>query len=170
MIQDYLGKRARIADTAYVHESAVLIGDVKIGEESSIWPNTTLRGDDGPIHIGTQTSIQDGTVIHCTTDLSWTEVGDRVTVGHGVILHGCKIANDCLIGMGSIILDGAIIETGAIIGAGSMIPAGKTIPADTLVIGNPFRIIRTCTDNDRLMISNGWKEYVQRCREYRGLS
>jgi carbonic anhydrase/acetyltransferase-like protein (isoleucine patch superfamily) len=152
---------------AYVHASAVLIGDVQVGRESSVWPNAVLRGDDASIVIGEQTSIQDGTIIHNTTGLSHTVIGDRVTVGHGVILHGCIIEELCVIGMGCIILDNAVIERGSIVGAGALVPPGKRIAAGSVVVGNPARVHRQCSDADRQAIEFGWQEYVKRTREYR---
>ena len=116
--------------------------------------------------IGAQTSIQDGTTIHCTEGFSKTTVGARVTVGHNVILHGCTIGDDCLIGMGSIILDNAVIEPGALVAAGSVIPSGKVVKAGTMVVGNPFRVIRTCNDRDRALIEFSWRAYVQRTADY----
>jgi len=157
----------RIHARAFVHTSAVVIGDVEIGEQSSVWPNVTMRGDDGPIVIGCRSSIQDGTVVHMTGGLSTTTVGDRVTVGHGAILHGCTIEDDCIIGMGSIILDNAVIERGCIVGAGALVPPGKRVPAGSVVVGNPFRLLRACTPKDREFIEFSWTEYVERTRQYR---
>lgn len=159
-------KRPRIDPSAYVHRAAVIIGDVIIGPESSVWPNVTLRGDDGPIVIGSQTSIQDNSVIHCTEGWSWTRVGDRVTVGHSVVLHGCTIHDDVLIGMGSIVLDNAIVESGALVAAGTLVPPGKVVKAGTLVAGNPMKVLRECRDKDRAMIETGWRAYVKRAHEY----
>lgn len=152
---------------AFVHASAVIIGQVRIGAQSSVWPNVTLRGDDGPIAVGRQTSIQDGTVVHMTEGRSTTTVGDRVTVGHGVILHGCTIEDDCIIGMGSIILDGAVVERGSIVGAGALVPPGKRVRAGTVVVGNPFTVLRECTQADREFIEYSWREYVKRTEQYR---
>ena len=132
----------------------MLIGQVTLGAGSSVWPNATLRGDDAPIVVGAQSSIQDGSTIHATEGQSRTTVGDRVTVGHNVILHGCTIGDDCLIGMGSIVLDSAIVEPGAFIGAG------------TLVMGNPFKLVRVCTQADRDWIEHSWRAYVRRGQEY----
>jgi len=157
----------QIDPEAFVHASAVIIGRVHIGAQSSVWPNVTLRGDDGPITIGRQTSIQDGTVVHMTEGRSITTVGDRVTVGHGVILHGCTIEDDCIIGMGSIILDGAVVERGSIVGAGALVPPGKRVPAGSVVVGNPFTLLRPCTEADREFIAYSWREYVTRTRQYR---
>lgn len=166
MLEAHAGKFPRIAPTAFVHGAAVLIGDIEIGEESTIWPHVTLRGDDGPIYIGSQTSIQDNTVIHCTEGWSFTSVGSRVTVGHSVILHGCTVHDDVLIGMGSIVLDNAVIEAGALVAAGTLVPPGKRVAAGTMVAGNPMRVIRECGDKERQMIEMGWRAYVKRGAEY----
>lgn len=160
-------KHPRVDPSAYVHPSAVLIGEIEIGPESSVWPNVTLRGDDGPIVIGSQTSIQDNTVIHATEGLSWTRVGDRVTVGHGVILHGCTIHDDALIGMGAIVLDNAVVESGAMVAAGTLVPPGKIVRSGTLVAGNPMKLLRECRDTDRAMIEFSWRAYVKRAAQYR---
>ena len=159
-------KRPRIDPAAFVHPAAVLIGDVLVGPESSVWPNVTLRGDDGPIVIGSQTSIQDNSVIHCTEGWSWTRVGDRVTVGHSVVLHGCTIHDDVLIGMGAFVLDNAVVESGALVAAGTLVPPGKIVKSGTVVAGNPMRVLRECRDTDREMIEHGWRAYVKRAGEY----
>ena len=165
-LEAFGGKHPRVDPTAFVHAAAWLIGDVVIGPESSVWPHVTLRGDDGPIVIGSCTSIQDNTVIHCTEGLSWTRVGDRVTVGHSVILHGCTIHDDVLIGMGSILLDNAVVESGALVAAGTLVPPGKIVRAGTMVAGNPMKVVRECRDKDREMIEFGWRAYVRRAAEY----
>lgn len=166
-IERFAGHHPQIHAEAFVHASAVIIGQVRIGAESSVWPNVTLRGDDGPIVVGARTSIQDGTVVHMTEGRSTTTVGDRVTVGHGAILHGCTIEDDCIIGMGCIILDDAVVERGSIVGAGALVPPGKRVPAGTVVVGNPFTVLRPCTPADTEFIAYSWREYVQRTRQYR---
>ncbi|MEZ4427918.1 MAG: gamma carbonic anhydrase family protein [Nannocystaceae bacterium] len=166
MLQAFAGHRPRVDPTAFVHEAAVLIGQVTLGAGSSVWPNATLRGDDAPIVVGAQSSIQDGSTIHATEGQSRTTVGDRVTVGHNVILHGCTIGDDCLIGMGSIVLDSAIVEPGAFVGAGTVIPPRKVVRAGTLVMGNPFKLVRVCTQADRDWIEHSWRAYVRRGQEY----
>lgn len=166
-LEPFGDKRPSIDPAAFVHAAAVVIGDVLIGPESSVWPNVTLRGDDGPIVIGSQTSIQDNAVIHCTEGWSQTRVGDRVTIGHSVVLHGCTIHDDVLIGMGAIVLDNAIVESGALVAAGTLVPPGKVVKAGTVVAGNPMKVLRECRDKDREMIETGWRAYVKRAAEYR---
>lgn len=165
-LEAFGGKHPRLDPSAFVHAAALLIGDVVIGAESSVWPHVTLRGDDGPIVIGRQTSIQDNAVIHCTEGMSWTSVGDRVTVGHSAILHGCTIHDDVLIGMGSIVLDNAVVESGALVAAGTLVPPGKIVKAGTVVAGNPMKVLRECRDSDREMIDFSWRAYVKRAAEY----
>lgn len=166
MIEAFGGKLPRVHASAYVHAAAVLIGDIEIGAESSVWPNVTLRGDDGPILIGCRTSIQDNCVIHCTEGLSHTRVGDRVTVGHMAVLHGCTIHDDVLIGMGAVLLDNVVVESGALVAAGTLVPPRKIIKAGTVVAGNPMRVLRECSDKDREMIAFSWRAYVKRADEY----
>jgi carbonic anhydrase/acetyltransferase-like protein (isoleucine patch superfamily) len=165
----FAGKLPQVDPSAFVHPAAVLIGDIEIGPESSVWPNVTLRGDDGPIIIGSCSSIQDNSVIHCTEGLSYTRVGDRVTVGHSVVLHGCTIHDEVLVGMGAIVLDNAVVESGALIAAGTLVPPGKVVPAGHVVMGNPMRVLRECRDDDREMITVGWQAYIKRAAEYRRL-
>lgn len=166
VLEAFDNKLPRVHPSAFVHAAAVVIGDVEIGAQSSIWPNVTLRGDDGPIVIGSCTSIQDNAVIHCTEGLSQTTVGDRVTIGHSVILHGCTIHDEVLIGMGAVLLDNVVVESGALVAAGTLVPPGKIVRAGMLVAGNPMRVLRECADKDREMIAFSWNAYVKRAAEY----
>lgn len=166
VLEAFAGKLPRIAATAFVHDAAVLIGDIELGEGSSVWPHATLRGDDGPIRIGSHTSIQDNAVIHCTEDWSFTTIGSRVTIGHSVILHGCTVGDDVLIGMGSILLDRAVVESGALVAAGTLVPPGKRVEAGMMVAGNPMRVLRPCGERERQMIEQGWRAYARRSAEY----
>ena len=167
-LERYRDHFPKVHPTAFVHSHAVVIGDVEIGPEASIWPGTVLRGDDAPIRIGALTSIQDGSVVHTTTGLSKAIVGERVTVGHRVILHGCIVEDECLIGMGAILLDNCVIGRGSIVGAGAVVPVGRVIPPGSLVLGMPAKVVRPCGEKDRLMIETGWHEYRERAREYPG--
>lgn len=167
MIERYLDALPRIHPDAWVHATAVLIGDVTVGPESTIWPHATLRGDDGPIVIGARSSIQDGTVVHCTEDLSATIVGDRVTVGHNVTLHGARIGDDCIVGMGSTLLDNAELGAGSILGAHSLLTQGVRIPPGSLALGAPAKVVRPLTDKERDWIAYSWRRYVQQCAIYR---
>jgi carbonic anhydrase/acetyltransferase-like protein (isoleucine patch superfamily) len=166
MIESCRGFTPEIDPLAYVHDSAVLMGRVRVGKDSSIWPHCTLRGDDGSIVIGERTSIQDGTVVHLTSGLSNTVVGDDVTVGHKAILHGCQIGNFVLVGMGAIILDNAQIGEYSLIGAGAVITAGKVIPPRSLVLGSPAKVIREVGERELMMIQAGALSYVEKTREF----
>jgi len=128
-----------IHPTAFIHPDAVLIGDVQVGAESSVWPTAVLRGDHGAIVIGDRTSIQDGTVMHCTSFLD-TVVGSGCTVGHNAHLEGCLVEDDSLIGSGSVVLHGATIGTGAVVGAQALVPNGLRVPPGALALGVPARI------------------------------
>ncbi|MEZ4452400.1 MAG: gamma carbonic anhydrase family protein [Nannocystaceae bacterium] len=165
-LEPFRGKSPIVDPEAFIHPAAVVIGEVRIGRASSLWPGAVLRGDDAPIVIGDETSIQDGTVIHATEGQSATTVGSRVTVGHRVILHGCTIGDECLIGMGAILLDNAVIEPGAFVGAGALVPPRKVIRSGELVMGSPCRVVRMCTAADREWIEHSWRSYVARTREY----
>ena len=170
MLQAFDGMRPRLHETAWVHESAWLIGDVALGEEASVWPTCVLRGDMGPIVVGRQSNIQDGTVCHDTTALSKTVVGARVTVGHRAVLHGCVIEDFCLIGMGAIVMDNVVVGTGSLIGAGAVVPPGRVIPPGSLVLGSPAKVIRPVGDRERQMIDEGWQSYVTKVRRWRELT
>lgn len=156
--------------TAFVHERATLVGEVEVGAESSVWPGAVLRGDEGAIRIGARSSIQDNTVIHATAGLSVTTVGERVTVGHRAILHGCAVEDDCLVGMGAILLDGCVVGRGSLIGAGAVVTQGRVVPPGSLVLGIPGKVVRPCGEKERAAIDRGWRDYVERAREYRARS
>ena len=167
MIRPFREKAPRVAQDAFVAHSADVIGDVAIGPRSSIWYGAVLRGDVESIRIGSETSIQDNTVIHVDSSGFSTIVGDRVTVGHGVVLHGCRIGDDALIGIGSIVLNGAEVGDGAMIGAGSVVTPGTKIPAGMLALGSPARVRRPVTDEERRHVRLGVENYVQLGREHR---
>jgi carbonic anhydrase/acetyltransferase-like protein (isoleucine patch superfamily) len=167
MISKFLQHSPDIHENAFVHEHAVLIGQVSVGANSSIWPGVVLRGDMGRIAIGENTSIQDGSICHITEGLSETLVGNRVTVGHRVILHGCIVEDECLVGMGSILLDNCVIGKGSLIAAGALITAGKRIPPNSLVMGSPAKVIREVNDRERAMIDGGWRIYVEYAKQYK---
>jgi gamma-carbonic anhydrase len=160
MIHAFEGKQPQIHPEAFVHPDATIIGDVTVGARSSIWPGVVLRGDMGRIVIGKETSIQDGTVAHMTEGWSETVVGDRVTVGHKVILHGCIVGDECLIGMGSILLDNVKVGSGSLIGAGSLLTYGTEIEGGSLAFGSPAKVARAVKDKEKAMIEGGWQNYV----------
>ena len=169
MIRSYRGIAPRIALSAYVDPSAQVIGDVTVGERSSIWPNASLRGDVGSIIIGAETSIQDNCSLHQDHGFPLT-IGDRVTVGHSVTLHGCTIADDALIGIGCIVLNGAKIGRGAVVAAGALVPEGMEVPPDTLVMGMPAKPRRAVTEEEQARFQEGVRHYVEKAQAYRSES
>lgn len=160
MILPFNGSEPRIATTAFVADSADLIGDVTLGEHSSVWFRCVLRADIHYIRIGARTNIQDGTVLHGMKDLYPVVLGDEVTVGHNVTLHGCVIESRCLIGMGSIVLNNARIGEGSIVAAGSLVTEGTVIPPRSLFMGSPARFRRHLTDADLDIIRRYASNYV----------
>lgn len=166
MIQPYRDLQPRLHPSAFVHPSATLIGDVELGPRVSAWPGVVLRGDQGPIRVGAESNLQDGTIAHCTGGRSSTILGARVTVGHRVLLHGCVVEDDCLIGMGAILLDNCVIEPWCIIGAGALVPEGRRIPSGSLVLGVPGRVVRPLSEAQREQIRHGHDEYLRLAAEY----
>jgi len=170
-IRSFAGKNPLIAKSAYVDDLAVIIGDVVIGEESSIWPMTVIRGDINSIRIGNRTSIQDGTVIHVNHAGEYNQqgdsviIGDNVTVGHQATLHGCTIGDHCLIGMGAIVMD-AIIESEVIVGAGSLVPPGKILESGYLWVGSPVKKQRPLTEQERSFLQYSADYYVKLQKRY----
>lgn len=146
--------------TARIAKGAVVYGDVCLGEKSSIWYNAVVRGDSGPILIGKYSNIQDNCTVHLDTGHK-VMIGDYVTVGHGAVIHGCTIGNNCLIGMGAIILNGAVIEDDCIIGAGTLITQNKIIPGGSMVFGNPGRVIRPITEEEKKSILKNALHYAE---------
>ena len=151
----------RVPPTAYVDEAAVVIGDVIIGEHSSVWPCAVVRGDDNYIRIGSETNIQDHCVLHVESELYGLEIGDRVTVGHNVVLHGCRIGSECLIAMGAIVLNNVQIGEGSVIAAGTVVPEHTVIPPNSLCMGIPATVRRKATEKDRDRILRGAASYVR---------
>ena len=165
-IRPFGGARPVLGRGVFLAETATLIGDVVIGDESSIWYGTVVRGDVMPIRIGARTSIQDNTVIHVTSGFSGTIIGDDCTIGHAAIIHACTVEDGCLIGMGAILLDGARIGRGSLVGAGALVTPGTDIPPGSLVIGSPARVKRTINDREREQIRDGAVHYVELTRRY----
>ncbi len=156
----------RVPPSAFVAPGAVVMGDVTLGEESSVWYGAVIRGDMAPIRIGDQTNIQDGTIVHVDEGVPCT-IGSRVGVGHRVILHGCTVEDDCLIGMGSVLLNGVVIGQGSVVAAGAVIPEGMLVPAGSLVIGVPGRIVRAVDPGLSQRIESTWRHYVGQARHHR---
>ena len=164
-IARHLGSAPRIHPTAFTAANATIIGDVTLGEESSVWFQCVLRADIHRIVIGPRSNIQDGSVIHLA-DAFGTEVGELVTVGHKAILHACKIADEVLVGMGAIVLDGAEIGARSIIGAGAVVTGGKIFPPGSLILGTPAKVVRALTLDEQAGIRTWADRYVTLSREY----
>jgi carbonic anhydrase/acetyltransferase-like protein (isoleucine patch superfamily) len=142
------------------------MGDVTLGEESSVWYGSVLRGDMAPIVIGSQTCLQDGTIVHVDEDVP-CRIGSRVGVGHRVILHGCTVADECLIGMGAILLNNVSVGTGSVVAAGAVLPEGMQVPPRSLVMGVPARIVRPVDERLTRRIAETWSHYVEQARAHR---
>ena len=148
MLRPYRGQLPRVHPSAFIDDSAQVIGDVEIGEESSVWMCVVVRGDVNRIRIGRRSNIQDGTIVHVMKDTHPTVIGDDVTIGHAAVVHGCTIEDRCLIGMGAILLNGVHVGSGSIIAAGTLVPEGTQIPPRSLVMGSPGKVRRTLSDAD----------------------
>ena len=168
MIGSFNGKSPQIADSAFVADSVTVIGDVTIGEDSSIWFNTVIRGDIAPTIIGNGVNIQENSVLHQSKEMPLI-IEDDVTIGHGCILHSPVIRKGALIGMGSIILDGADIGEGALIGAGSLVSPGKKIPAHTLALGSPAQVIRALRPEEKADLIAGTNDYQAKAQIYKAM-
>lgn len=166
-IRTYQGKTPSLGERVFVDASSVVIGDVEIGADSSVWPLVVIRGDMHRIRIGARTSVQDGSVLHIThagpfnPDGFPLTIGDEVTIGHKVLLHGCTLGSRILVGMGSIVMDGAVIEDEVILGAGSLVPPGKTLESGFLYVGSPVKKARPLTDKERAFFSYTAGNYVK---------
>ena len=165
-ILSYKGIYPKLHQSVFVVESAILIGDVEIGEYSSVWFNAVIRGDVNYIRIGYRTNIQDLCMLHVTKDTHPLILGNEITVGHSVTLHGCTIKDRCLIGMGATILDGAVVGEDCIIGAGALVTEGSVIPPGTLAIGLPAKPKRDLTDAERARIKQSAQNYIDYARTY----
>ena len=165
MIRTYRDHAPQVDPSAYVDTAATVIGMVTIGARSSVWPTTILRGDLEPISVGEESNLQDATVVH--TDRGFpTVIGNRVTVGHSAVIHGCVLEDDCLIGIGAIVLTGARVGRGSVVAAGALVPEGMQVPADTLVMGTPAKPRRAVTDEERVRFRAGVDGYMRRGQEY----
>ena len=158
----------RVHPTAYIDESAQVIGDVEIGDESSVWMAVVIRGDVHRICIGSRSNVQDGTVVHAMKDTHPTTIGNDVTIAHAAVVHGCAIEDRCLIGIGAILLNGAVIGSGSIVAAGALVVEGMQIPPRSLVMGSPARVKRPLTDAEVAEIQMYADRYVQYRLDYMG--
>ncbi len=166
-IKTFAGISPEISSSAYVDEMALVLGEVTLGEDVSIWPMTVVRGDVNRIEIGARTNIQDGSVLHVTHDSEYAPggfpllIGEDVTVGHKVILHACTVGNYCLVGMGATVLDGAVLEDRVMLGAGSLVSPGKVLEGGYLWLGSPARRVRELTGKELAWLEYSSRHYVK---------
>jgi carbonic anhydrase/acetyltransferase-like protein (isoleucine patch superfamily) len=163
MLRPYRGVLPVVHPTAYVDESAQLVGDVRVGEDSSVWMNVVIRGDVHRITIGRRSNIQDGTIVHVMRDTHPTVIGDEVTIGHGAIVHGCTVKDRVLIGMGAILLNGVEVGEDSIVAAGTLVPEGTSLPPRSLVMGSPGKVRRPLSAEEVASI----RRYADRYVSYR---
>ncbi len=168
VILPFGGTSPRIAPTTWVAPGAIVVGDVEIGEGSSVWFQTVVRGDVNRIRIGARTNLQDLSMVHVTGGSHPTVIGDDVTVGHRVVLHGCTVRDRCLVGIGAIVLDGAVVEEEAMVGAGALVPPGMVVPSGKLVLGAPARVKRDLTAEERASFLSSAARYAGYAARYRG--
>ncbi|KOO08778.1 gamma carbonic anhydrase family protein [Vibrio hepatarius] len=171
-LRSYKGITPQIGQRVYIDSSSVLVGDIQIGDDSSIWPLVAARGDVNHIHIGERSNVQDGSVLHVTHKNAENPdgypliIGNDVTIGHKVMLHGCTIRDRVLVGMGAIVLDGVIVEEEVMIGAGSLVPPGKTLESGFLYVGSPVKQARPLSDKERAFLQKSADNYVQNKEDY----
>ncbi|KLN65285.1 MULTISPECIES: gamma carbonic anhydrase family protein [Vibrio] len=171
-LRSYKGISPQIGQRVYIDSSSVLVGDIKVGDDSSIWPLVAARGDVNHIHIGERTNVQDGSVLHVTHKNAENPkgypliIGNDVTIGHKVMLHGCIIEDRVLVGMGAIVLDAAVIEEEVMIGAGSLVPPGKRLESGYLYVGSPVKQARPLNDKERAFLQKSANNYVQNKEDY----
>ncbi|HEX6972836.1 MAG TPA: gamma carbonic anhydrase family protein, partial [Vicinamibacterales bacterium] len=166
MLRPYKGIRPRVHASAFVDQSAQVIGDVEIGEESSVWMNVVMRGDVHWIRMGRRSNVQDGTIVHVMNGTHPTTIGDDVTIGHAAIVHGCTLHDRVLIGMGAIVLNGAEVGEDSIVAAGTLLPEGMKVPPRSLVMGSPGKVRRALTDADVASILEFARRYVEYRLDY----
>jgi len=173
-VRSYQGRDPRIAEGVWIDETAVVIGDVALGPRSSVWPMSVVRGDVHSISIGAETNIQDGSILHVSHDSRFHPggapliIGDRVTVGHQVVLHGCEIGDSCLIGIGARVLDRAVLEPRTMVGAGALVPPGRVLEGGYLWVGAPAKRARALTDQELEYLDYTAGHYVRLAKLHRG--
>ncbi len=168
MIRSFEGKAPQIAPDVFVADTALVIGQVQVKAESSIWYQSVVRGDVQTISIGARTNVQDHCVVHVTTDIHPTVIGDDVTIGHGAIVHGCRVGSRTLVGIGAILMDGVEVGEGCVIAAGSLLPPGKIYPPGSLIIGYPAQVKRPVTPDEVRWILSSAETYVALARRHAG--
>ena len=166
MIKQFQAKAPNIHPSAFITDDAIVIGDVEIGEDASVWFGSIVRGDVNYIRIGARTNIQDGCVIHVSSRTHPTILEEEITVGHRVTLHGCHVESGCLIGIGSILMDGVRVGAQSLVGAGSLLTPGTQIPPRSLVLGSPARVKRELTDDEIAFLDRSWRNYVELKAKY----
>ncbi len=165
-LERFLSREPVVADSAYVAPSAIVMGAVTLGEYSSVWPGAILRGDIEEIRVGRGSNIQDGTIVHLADDMP-VEIGEFVTIGHGAMIHACKIGDSCLIGMRAIVLDGAEIGAESIVGAGALVTKGTIVPPGSLVMGMPAKVVKSLDENTRKSLRHWAEKYVKVSRAHK---
>ena len=167
MIASFGTRVPAVDPSAFVVDSAVIIGDVVVGAEASLWFHVVVRGDVERVRIGARTNVQDHATVHVTSGRWPTLLGEGVTVGHAAVLHGCTIGDHCLVGIGAIVLDGAVVERECLVGAGALVTPGTTVPARSLVLGSPARRVRELTGEEVAHLHASAANYVEHARAYR---
>ncbi len=171
-VRKFKDKHPIIGQSVFIDDSAVVIGDVTLGDDVSIWPTTVIRGDVESIEIGAGTNVQDGSILHVTHEGTYSTVGYPLligkgcTIGHKAVVHACRVGDYCLIGMGAIILDGAVIEDYVILGAGSLVPSGKKLESGYLYVGSPARQIRPLKDSEKEFLEYSYQHYIELKNEH----
>jgi carbonic anhydrase/acetyltransferase-like protein (isoleucine patch superfamily) len=168
IVMRYDGVQPTLADDVFLAESATVVGRVVLASQVSVWFGAVLRGDVGTIRIGKRSNVQDLTMIHVTGGVADTEIGEDVTIGHHVVLHGCRVEDACLIGIGAIVLDGAVIGEGSLVGANALVTSGTVVPPRSLVLGSPAKVVRPVRDHEGRLGIDGAKAYVELARLHRG--
>ncbi len=166
MIKPFNHIEPKIHRSAYISDDTIIIGDVEIGEDSSVWFGSIIRGDVNFIRIGARTNIQDGTIIHVSSKTHSTILEDEITVGHRVTLHGCHVESGCLIGIGAILMDGVRVGANSLVGAGSLLTPGTQIPPRSLVLGSPAKVKRELTNDELAYLDKSWRNYVELKQHY----
>lgn len=168
MIRTFQGLKPTIPESCFIEETGVVIGDVVMGEDCSVWFHAVVRGDVHSIRIGDRTNVQDLCMLHVTHGTHPLVIGNDVTIGHNVILHGCTIRDRVLIGMGAIIMDGALIGEDSVVGAGALVTEGTIVPPKSLILGSPAKVKRAVTENELAWIKESADNYVAYMRQYLG--
>ncbi len=166
MIRPFKAIEPKIDSSAFIADDAIVIGDVEIGADSSVWFGSIIRGDVNFIRIGERTNIQDGTIIHVSSKTHSTVLEDEITVGHGVTLHGCHVESGCLIGIGAILMDGVHVGRNSLVGAGSLLTPNTHVPPRSLILGSPARVKRELTDDELAYLDRSWRNYIELKRHY----